>query len=267
MRPSCWIALIAAWLFAMPCIAQPDGREISLAYVDVEAGPFQTGTGPTVGDPPGLAVEMVASAVRSAGYSLKLRRLPQMRMLRELAEGGIDGAFIFSYTPERGELYAYPMHGNEPDGAFRVTRIRYSLYRLKGAAVGWDGQAFNGLSRPIGVNTGWVMAGLLTQRGLPVDDSGHGHTENFGKLRLKRIDAYAALEPAADSFLRASRQQDLFEKVGPPLQEKDYFLLFSKRFMHDSPEIAWAIWRQVKQVRERDEDRLYRKYSSGPVLP
>lgn len=265
MRPSRWIALFATWLLAMPCIAQPVGREISLVYVDVEASPFQNGSGPRIGDPPGLAVEMVVSAVRQAGYSPRLRRLPQMRMLRELEEGGIDGAFIFSYTPERGALYAYPMHNGEPDGALRVTRIRYSLYRLKGSEVDWDGQDFTGLTRPIGVNTGWVMAGLLAQRGLPVDDSGHGHTANFGKLRLKRIDAYAALEPAADNYLKLSGQQALFEKVGPPLQEKDYFLLFSKRFVKASPEVAWAIWRQVKKVRERDEERLYREYAVEPA--
>ncbi|MEO4048799.1 hypothetical protein AAFN46_17105 [Pseudomonas sp. CAU 1711] len=173
----------------MPCIAQPDGREISLVYVDVEADPFQTGSGSEIADPPGLAVEMVVEAVRLAGYSPKLRRMPQMRMLWELEEGSIDGAFIFSYTPERGALYAYPMRNGEPDGALRVTRIRYSLYRLKGAPVGWDGQDFSGLTRPIGVNTGWVMASLLAQRGLPVDDSGRGHTE----LRQAAAEAHRRL--------------------------------------------------------------------------
>lgn len=261
MRPSRCLALIAALLAVLRCVVALAGQDISLVYVDVDSSPFQTGAGRQVADPPGLAVEVVAKAVRLAGHRPRFRRMPQMRMLRMLEEGQIDGAFIFSYTPERAALYDYPMRAGEPDSELRVTRIRYSAYRLKGATAQWDGQVFSGLSRPVGVNTGWVMASLLAQRGQQVDDSGRGYAENFGKLRLGRIDAYVTLEPAAESFLQRSGLQELFEKIGPPVQEKDYFLLFSKRFLRDSPDVAQAIWARVAQVRQVDEGRLYKKYA------
>ncbi|WP_171013880.1 transporter substrate-binding domain-containing protein [Chitinivorax sp. B] len=254
-----WMAGLLLGL-ALQSIAATGKQSINLIFVDVDSTPFLVGRGDRVANPPGLAVELIQQAVAAAGYQLQLQRLPQLRMLRALEEGKVDGAFIFSYTPERAQLYVYPMIEGQPDPNFRVTHISYRLYRLKGSRVTWDGQKFEGMAHPVGVNTGWVMANTLRDKGLAVDDGGRGYPENFSKLKLGRISAYATLEPSAESYLKSTGMADQFEKVGPPLQDKDYFLLFSKRFMSESPDVARRIWQMLAQVREKQEAALFQKY-------
>ncbi|MGQ5524487.1 substrate-binding periplasmic protein [Chitinimonas sp. PSY-7] len=255
-----WIISLLLSIALLPSAWAEPHQIVNLAFVDVDSAPFLMGRGDKVADPPGLAVELVQQAVTAAGYRLQLQRLPQLRMLKELEHGQIDGAFIFSYTGERAQLYAYPMNGSHPDSSQRVTHISYALYRLKGGSASWDGQKFDGITLPVGVNTGWVMSTTLRDKGLTVDDGGKGYPENFTKLKLGRISAYATLEPSADSYLKNAGLTDQFEKVGPPLQGKDYFLLFSKRFVTDNPEAARNIWQAVARVREKHEAALLRKY-------
>ncbi|MBB5016889.1 polar amino acid transport system substrate-binding protein [Chitinivorax tropicus] len=235
---------------------------INLVYVDVDSTPFLVGKGDMIATPPGLAVELVRDAITQAGYQVQIRRLPQLRMLKMLEEGKIDGAFIFSYTQDRAKKFAYPMKDGQPDGRYRVTHISYRLYRLKDSKVMWDGNQFSNLTLPVGVNTGWTMAAQLREKNIAVDEGGRGYPENFSKLKLKRLDAYAALELSADSYLKKMGQTELFEKVGPPLQSKDYFLLFSQQFAAAQPEAAQKIWQSVADMREKQESQLYSKYEN-----
>ncbi|PHV11003.1 substrate-binding periplasmic protein [Chitinimonas sp. BJB300] len=257
MKPI-WIASLLLSSLLLPAWAEL--QTINLAFVDVDSAPFLMGKGDRLANPPGLAVELVQQAVTAAGFRAQIQRLPQLRMLKELEEGNIDGAFIFSYTPERAQLYVYPMNGSQPDSSQRVTHISYALYRMKGGSANWDGQKFEGITLPVGVNTGWVMSATLREKGLAVDDGGRGYPENFTKLKLGRLSAYATLEPSADSYLKSAGLTEQFEKVGPPLQGKDYFLLFSKRFVTNNPDAAKSIWQAVARAREKNEAALLRKY-------
>jgi len=233
---------------------------IQLVYVDVDATPFQVGEGTAIADPPGIAVELVIKGIKATGNDYQLIRLPQKRMLKELELGNIDGAFIFSYTPERALLYAYPLKNNIPDSRLRVTNISYCLYRIKGTNVKWNGNHFSNINMPIGANKGWVIVDTLKKMGISVDDGGKGYKENFYKLRAKYISAYAGLEPSADAYLSSTGQWRYIEKTGPPIQSKDYFLIFSKKFFKDHPETANSIWNAVAKERKKNEKSLYKKY-------
>lgn len=253
------LRLLAALLLAGGLISARAEPPLRLAYVDVDSAPFLLGRGAEPADPPGVAVEMVQRAVAEAGLALQLQRLPQLRMLHMLETGQIDGAFIFSYNAERAQRFVYPMLGDKPDAALRVTHIRYRLYRKAGSAASWDGSRFERLDGPVAANKGWVIAATLREMGVPVDDGAVDHPGNFAKLRLGRVAAFAALEPSADSYLQGAGIADV-EKVGPPVIARDYFLLFSRAFAGRNPELAQRVWQKLAQVRERDEAALYRKY-------
>ncbi len=173
---SFWITSLLLNVMLLPS-ARAEQQGINLAVVDVDSVPFLMGKGDRLANPPGLAVELVQQVVTAAGIRAQIQRLPQLRMLKELEEGTIDGAFIFSYTPDRAQIYVYPMNGNQPDSSLRVTHIRYSPYSVKGGSASWDGEKFNGINAPVGVNTGWVMSTTLRDKGLPADDGGRGFTQ------------------------------------------------------------------------------------------
>jgi polar amino acid transport system substrate-binding protein len=77
-------------------------------------------------------------------------------------KGGIAGAFAASYTDERAKYAVYPLAGGKPDPLRRLHTDGYTLLRLKGSTVGWDGHKFSNLSGPIGTQAAYsIVADLV----------------------------------------------------------------------------------------------------------
>ncbi|MDK2125374.1 substrate-binding periplasmic protein [Parachitinimonas caeni] len=264
---ACRVVLLLAChgLLSPPALAA-EPQTIQLVYSDVDVAPLALGKGSEIPSQPGTTVELIQRAVAEAGYKLKLTRLPPLRMLKSLEESEVDGAFVLSYTEERGQKYIYPMLNGKPDSSLRAAHIEYRAYRRTGSTALWNGQTFENLQNPIGANTGWAIVSDLKAKSAPVDDGGADYVANFGKLKLGRIDLFAGLEPSADAYIKLNNIKWV-EKVGPPLRSADYFLLFSRGFYASNREAAHKIWQKLAVVREQSENDLYRKYLPAQAKP
>jgi polar amino acid transport system substrate-binding protein len=207
-----------------------------------------------------VAVEIVSLAAAQAGCTVHLTRLSNLRALRAVESGENDGAILFSYDAERGRLMTYPMKGDQPDAARRLATLSYYLYRRKGGSINWDGVTLsNPENLPIGINTGFSIADLLTRFGARLDEV-QTTEQNLGKLRLGRIGAYAMQEHIADPVIRQMHLENEIEKLPVPLSTKNYYLAFSHKFQAAHPDVAEKIWSIIADQRDSLTKSLMQHY-------
>ncbi|WP_137937862.1 transporter substrate-binding domain-containing protein [Chitinivorax sp. B] len=202
----------------------------------------------------GLNIIMMEQVAKKSGLKLEMTAVPWKRCLNDLQSGTMDGAFAASYKADRAEFSAYPSKDGKPDPARRMMFDSYSLYRLKGSSVGWDGSKFQNLSGPIGTQPGYSVIDVLKQAGAQVDDGAKTADDTLRKLVSNRIAAAALLTPEGDNSIATNSEfTGKLERVPTPLVEKPYFLIFSKPFQAKYPSTANQVWDAVASVRESAE--------------
>lgn len=233
---------------------------LRLGYSDVENFPYQMGNGEQVAPAPGVAVELIREAAAAADVKLVFVRMPAQRLLLEMQAGRLDGAFIFSYREERLQYGVYPLHQGKPDRQRRIASNNYSFYKLAGSDVAWDGTQLANARAPVGINFSFSIGDDLKKMNLAVDDGGRGTEQNFAKLKLGRISAYATLEDSADAYLRRHNVTGVV-KMEPPIVVRDYYLMFSKQYAEANKARAELLWTRLGEVRTRRAAALYEKYA------
>jgi len=232
---------------------------LRLGYSDVENFPYQMGNGEQVASPPGIAVELVREAAREIGAEIELFRLPVKRLFVDMLAGRLDGAFIFSFKEDRLQYGHYPMRDGVVDASRRIASLNYVFYKRAGDDLRWDGSALLNLKAPVGINFAFSIADDLKRLNLAVDDSGKSTQQNFSKLLLGRIGAYATLEDSGDTYLRRNRQGKIV-KLMPPIVSRDYFVMLSKKMLEQQPDFAEKFWTQIGILREKRSAAMLDNY-------
>ena len=237
-------------LLALLCTAIASllqAQPLTLAYSEIEAFPIQMGNSNQVTEPPGLAVDLLREVAKQLNLELTLLRYPNNRVLKELADNRIDGAFCYSFNPERAAIARYPMQGGLIDHNARITTIAYHLYTRPNDPLMWDGTQLSQLNDAIGLNAGFSILNELNVLGVPVEET-VGNPQNLRKLALGRIQAFAGQDITTDPLI-ASGKYGAFRKLPVPLSTKDYFLLLSNDFVASQPELANALWQTIGKLR------------------
>nr|WP_283204904.1 transporter substrate-binding domain-containing protein [Chitinivorax sp. B] len=200
---------------------------------------------------------MMQMVEKRLGIHVDVHPLPWKRCMEAVRHGLYDGLFKISFKVDRMELGHYPMLGDKPDASKRMLDDTYSLYRLKGSKVEWDGRNILNIETAIGTQTGFSITDQLKAMGLKVDDGTRVADDNLKKLLVGRVDAVALQTNEGDASLAARPDMSArIERIGPPLAEKPYFLMLSKPFVSKYADFAKQIWDTVEQVRESPEYRL-----------
>jgi len=240
--------LIAACFAAY--MVPAEACELSFAYTEHPSPPYLEGEGMTVPPKPGVAIDIVIAVANQAGCTVHLARLANLRVLRSVRIGEADGAILYSYDADRGRDMAFPMKGHEPDTSRRLATLNYYLYRRHGGKLTWDGVNLdNPDGLPIGINSGFSIADLLSKLGVKLDEVPTTE-QNLGKLSLGRISGYAMQEHVADPAIRRMHLEDQIEKLPVPLQSKNYYVTFSHKFYAAHPDVAEKIWSAIAEKRE-----------------
>lgn len=240
--------------------AEPSG--VRLAYADIESFPNQLGGSTDIPASPGIAVEILQESFAEAGIPLNLMRLPNRRVIEALKMGEIDGAFLFSYSPERNRFAAYPLKDGMLDPSRRLTRLTYMLYKRADNPLTFDGREVGNLRTAIIANSGFSVAADLRKMDLPVVEV-ETTPLAFGMLQAGRADGYAIIDSTADAYLRGSTIRDIV-KLPIPISSKDYFLIFGRRFQTANPALVESIWNRVAATRAARQAELDRKYLGSP---
>lgn len=219
---------------------------IRLAYSEVAAPPYQIAH---TRHHPGLAFDIINQALQELGIGVEYVAMPNKRVLLMLEQNAVDGAFMYSFKTQRMRHGVYPMQAGHPNHALRIAELTYYLYRRADSDAEWDGKSFVNHGLIVGANTGYSIANDVRSRGVRVQEAATTE-QNFSKLRLGRIDAFAHQDLVADRYLERAGMSEDFIKVEPPLSRKDYFLLFSQAFIAKHPQLAERIWQRIAAVRD-----------------
>jgi len=243
-----------------PALAEP--TTVRLAYADIEVFPNQLGGSTDVPADPGIAVEILQRGFAEAGIGLQLIRLPNRRVLESVKTGEIDGAFLFSYSPERNRFAAYPQKDGAIDASRRLARLTYVLYKRADDRIGFDGRDFSNLQTAIAANSGFSVADDLKRLGVPVVEV-ETTPLAFGMLQAGRVDGYAVMDSTGDPYLRGAGITSIV-KLPAPISIKDYYLIFGRTFQAADPALTERIWDQLTATRAALQTELDRKYLGTP---
>jgi polar amino acid transport system substrate-binding protein len=199
----------------------------------------------------GLDFELIRQLQPQLAVRFEFIALPWKRCLLSLEQGRVDGAMGVSYSAERSAFAMYPLHEQQPQVALRMRSESYVLYRRKGTAVRWHAGAVVDLLGVVGIQHGYSITDFLQQLKVPVD-SGAGSAEaNLHKLLKGRVGAAVLLGQEGDYWLRHNLAfHAALERVEPPLQEKHYYLVYSRAFYERHT--AWVLrsWQAVALARD-----------------
>lgn len=243
-----------------PAAAEP--VPLQLGYSNQESPLYIQGSGDVVPPLPGIAVEMVQAAATTCAVAASFARYPGGRLLALMQENVIDATVMLSFSPERLGIAAYPMLENVADPAFQIASLTYAFYVRSDSKLMWDGKSFTGLAHPIGANLGWSIANDLTKMGLPVEPA-KDTQNNFNKLLLGRIDAFAIQTSIGDAYVERHQLGDRIKLLVPAISSKAYYLVFSHGWYDRHPDAAKCLWQSIAEQRENSMPALLQHYTGS----
>lgn len=225
-----------------------DKPVVKACYEDEDSYPW------VLKDRPGLNILMLQMVQERLGSKIEMTPLPWRRCMLSVKIGKMDAAFKISYSAARAaELGDFPMAGDKPDASKRMLTLSYSLYRLKGSPVDWDGKRLK-IKGSVGAQAGFSAVEQMRSWGIKVDDGTASPDTNLKKLLLGRFEAVALQTEEGDFRVDSNPEfKARIERISPVLVEKPYFLIFSKQFAAAHPEHVNAVWDTIGRVRESAE--------------
>lgn len=242
----CFLAVCGATVQRTVRAGEPPVLQICTG--DDESYPWQ------FNDRPGVLAHMMRMVEKSVDGKFVIQAKPWKRCLSELNSGQVQAAFKASYSAERAaEGAVYPMVGERLDVDKRLLTDQYSLFRLRGSPVEWDGKRLTA-DGIVGAQTGFSVVSQLKGLGATVDDGTRQASASMQKLLRGRVVAVALQVQEGDTLLARNPEFAAhIERMQPVLVEKPYFLVFSRRFFGEHEAHARLIWSAIARVRESTE--------------
>jgi len=235
------LMLLALCLVALPAQA------VTLCYDSGEQYPW------ILKDGKGLNIVLLEMVAAKTGEKLELTGMPWKQCLEGVKNGRIDGAFAASYTDERAKFAVYPLAEGKPDRSRRLHTDGYTLLRLKGSKVGWDGRKFSNLTGSIGTQSSYSIVADLIKWGAKVDSNSDTPETLLKRFGAGQLQAIALLTGEARFAMKKPYLANKVEIVSPPLTEKPYFLIFGRGYYDKNQKKADDIWSMIETVRESAE--------------
>lgn len=268
------IAIISACLFAVVALYAPsatralqDGSTenaspttVRFCYQDIELFPNYTGDGSDVpAEKPGVNIELYNFVAEQVGVDIEYFRYSWNRCIALLSAGRID-SIISSYSPARAAVADFPMAGDLPDPARRITTSGYFLYHLDNGKTYWNGKQLTDPSISIGAPLGYSIVRDLKAMNANVTEAGTtGGLLNL--LLYGRFDAIAAPGSTTEAMIRADITRLVNVVRDPlPLKQNAYYIAFSKNFVAQNPDVATAFWSNSTIIRDQFRESLLRSY-------
>lgn len=206
----------------------------------------------------GLEYDFLRLLASASGLRFEWTLQPWRRCLLETERGENDAVMSMSHRPERELQFRFPLRDGRPDPQRALMRLRYHLYGARGTAAPWNGQRWQlPADEMVAAPQGYSVAALLREQGVAVDESVRLTEDLLAQLVEGRL-AWAALplDEVEGVLSRQGAWRERLQRVEPPLQIKDYFVVFSHAFVQRHPEWAERIWKAVPRVRQ---SQAYRK--------
>lgn len=237
-------------------------KKITFVTGDKAFPPHSMGDGSEIDwERPGVTIELLKSLEKKLDVEIHIERFPWKRALKIVELNESDGIFHASFDSERLKIGVYPMKEGKPDADRQIMSSSYFLYKRKVSPLQWDGENFSYLSGPIGIILGYAIGADLERMGVQIEET-DSQLNNLRKLSSADVAGIADLEKLTDLQIRLHPEEfkDIV-KVFPPLRSKPYYLMLSKKFVKENPQLSEDIWDTIKIIHESGEyDEIYAKY-------
>lgn len=253
------VALGALW--GGPARAQPasEAREtLRVCLNDVPHLPWRLADAQGKVRDQGLDFVFLNLLAQRAKVQVEISLVPWKRCLAEVKAGQQDAVLGISYLPEREELGHYPQLAGQPDESLAVRHDQYAWYAPVASPIAWNGRQLHGLMPDalVGVQTGYSVATVVKGLGFKVDEAARTAEANLEKLVRGRVSAVALQAKEADRVLALKPALgQAVRKLEPVLQNRAYYMLFSRPFAANSARPLSQWWRDVVWVRDSEAYR------------
>lgn len=233
-------------------------QKISILYEETNYIPWSTVTGK------GVDIEMIEAILSEMKIELELKSLPWKECLEMLQENKVDAALNGSYKESRAKYCKYPLNAiGEPDSSLALHQDGYSLYKVSGSKVEWDGKGIvDSKSETVGAVEGVSVIDILKKSGCKVIemDSPEALLE---QLLLGKIEAVALPTITTDiMIMNTPKYNQKIVKSAQAISKKPYFLIFSLKFAEEYPELCKKIWNAIAEYKKTpDYQKLLETYS------
>lgn len=231
--------------------------EIRLCYEDVSVYPWITG------DLKGLVLQELQQVEKITKLKFKYIRLPWKRCQIDAQNGRLDGLIAASFTKERTNWGIYPTKSNgELDRSLRLHTDSFIVYTTKGSPIRFENGRFENLGNHlIGVQLGYSVGSDLKDQGYATHSSFSTALDliealNASVVTVAVLQKHATLKTLADN----PKLRRNIVALKHPFKVADQYLLFTKKFYSDHPEISNKIWKAIPIARESAE---YKKNATG----
>ncbi|ASP39269.1 hypothetical protein CHH28_11540 [Bacterioplanes sanyensis] len=241
--------------------------ELTLSYQTNPSPPYQMGSGVEIQQPPGIALDIINAAAQQLDLTIRYERYPNVRVLQLLESGMIDGAFMFSYKPQRAQIGHYPITSSgEVDGSKRLARLSYWLYSLPDSPIRWDGNELYNVNGIIAAEHGDSIISDLKIMGHDIQQPKSVYHALLMLKKRQSVVGAALQDTKAASYLAQPNFKDI-KRSALPLRSKDYFLVLSRQFVAEHPHIAQALWDKVGQLRDEMTSKNLPLYAPNDSMP
>ncbi len=205
---------------------------------------------------PGMGVVAIKMLEKKLGIKIKIIRLPWKRCLLHLEQGKVDGIFTASFKEKRKVHGRFPEKDGKVDVDRRYSSASYSLYKMKGSNVGFDGDKFLNITGSVGAPRGYSIVDDLKKKGLKID-AGPSTAKDFTKMIKGRLQAVAALEMTGDFYLMSNKEfNGKIEKVTPNIVMKPYYFMLSHQLYATDKGLCEKIFDEIAVIRESADYKM-----------
>jgi len=197
----------------------------------------------------GLDFDLLRDVERVSGWTVVLQVLSGRRCLVEVAAGRADATVGLSHTAERAQSFRFPSRGDGLDTSLALRQDGYTLYRLRGSGVQWNGQRLR--LKPEGavlVQSGHSVGSVLRELGVPVTETERSAFMVLSKLRLGEVEAAAVFTSEGQVLRQAHSQFEGLEPMSPALARKHYYVVFGEPFARQHEADLPGLWRAFHQA-------------------
>ncbi len=243
---------------------------LTFAYEDTNSFPWVFDD---AGKAEGLDIVLIRLLERKMNIKITLVAYPWNRCLAMMRSGSIDGVIGSSFKPDRLTMGAYPTktgissestRDTDIDITKRIHNSGYSLYRLIGTGIRWDGAEMVNLGdRSVAAQAGFTITQDLKKIGVAVNEVPDDPSLIFRGLIKKYFAAAAIQTTTADYIFKKNREfRNRIEKCSvnsKPFHQKPYYLMLSFQFTGKYPSLARQIWNNIEHIRQSEAYRKQEK--------
>jgi len=199
---------------------------------------------------PGPVVDLLQATADLVGPPIVFIRRPWSRALSLVEIGQADAVFDASYKAERAAYAVYPTDAaGALDASRRLYARTYAFFARRGDDLEWTGETLGPAPVAVAYQQGFAIAdrieALATRTETVANQRGL-----IGLLRAGRVDAAANLRDATWALARRMGVVDELVELEPPIETRDYYLIFSKATYAAREAEVEAFWDGLRAVRE-----------------